>query len=82
MVTEAATNGRAHACRQLGNAFRRGLGVKKNKEQAAKWYRKMSECDEENGPKLKSSLKAEALDWLRRYDAAQAAAAGDEAAAE
>ena len=34
MVTEAATNGRAHACRQLGNAFRRGLARSEEEQRA------------------------------------------------
>ena len=81
MITEAAANGIAHACFQLGKAFKMGRGIQRDDAQAAKWYRKMSECNEEVGLKMKSIHKREALDWLRRYDAAQAAAAGGGGAA-
>ena len=96
MLTEAATNGCMHACWRLARQFERGIDgdidvdgeditvetLEKNEAQAAKWYRRMFECTERQELALSSTLKQEALDWLRQYDEAQAAAAGGGAAAE
>ena len=94
MITEAAVNDNQHACWLLGEYFRKGFPrraagnlaagsiVKKDAAQTAKWLRKMSECGEGTSFIVKAPLKQKALDWLRQYDEAQAAAAGGGAAAE
>ena len=94
MVTEAAVSGIQHACWQLGRYFKKGFPrraagdlaagsiLEKDEAQAAKWFRKMAVCDEVEGVHLKAAVKQEALDWLRQYDEAQAAAAAGGAAAE
>ena len=94
MITEAAVNDNQHACWLLGEYFRKGFPrravgdfaagsiVKKDAAQTAKWLRKMSECGQGASFIVKAPLKQKALDWLRQYDEAQAAAAGGGAAAE
>ena len=56
--------------------------LKKDEAQAAKWYRKLPECADLPGLPIKETRKNKVFDWLRRYDEAQAAAAGGGAAAE
>ena len=68
MLGQAAALGSDYACYQLGHTYAHGTHrAKKDRAEAAKWYRRMDGCRYKSCDNDKD-IVAEVAEWLREYD--------------
>ena len=66
MMGQAAALGSDYACYVLGHDYENGLGgAKKDRAEAAKWYRRMDGCKHKN---CSEEVLAKVAERLREYD--------------